>query len=79
MLDGYQVAVYVITGEIRPAVESDHDPVGGYSSSVSLLDLKSWNIPRFASCSCQSGISSSSSGPLLLSYTARAGCMAGEN
>lgn len=44
MLDKDQVAVYVIMGEIRPVVEPDHDPVGGCSSCVSLLDLKSRNI-----------------------------------
>lgn len=38
LLDEDQVAVYVIMGEIRPVVEPDHDPVGGCSSSVSLLD-----------------------------------------
>lgn len=38
MLDGDQVAVYVIMGEISPVVEPDHDFVGGCSSGVSLLD-----------------------------------------
>lgn len=38
MLDEDQVSVYVIMGEIRPVVEPDHDPVGGCSSGVSLLD-----------------------------------------
>lgn len=45
MLDEDQVAVYVIMEEIRPVVEPDHDPVGGCSSGVSLLDLKSQSIP----------------------------------
>lgn len=38
MLDEDQVAVYVIMGEIRSVVEPGHDPVGGCSSIVSLLD-----------------------------------------
>lgn len=38
VLDKDQVAVSVIMGEIRPVVEHDHDPVGGCSSAVSLLD-----------------------------------------
>lgn len=34
ILDGDQVAVFAIVGEIGPEVESDHDPVGGCSSRI---------------------------------------------
>lgn len=38
VLDVDQVAVHVIRAEMRSTVEPDHDPVGGCSSGVSLLD-----------------------------------------
>lgn len=38
VLDEDQVAVFVIMGEMRPVVKPAHDPVGGCSSGVSLLD-----------------------------------------